>query len=447
MKDDTPQKNNLWPINYSKKLSFTNGTARGGRITMKRISEIVRIIVCLAVILAPAASAADLPRIIKIGGQGVTSGAHADYGRQMIMGATLAIDEINAAGGILGSKLEMKFMDSELKPAVAIKNARHMVQEWGAHLLFGVDSSGVCMQVGPVLPELDRVQIFCHAATEKLTEKLVYEKGIKNIFRISAPVYQDSIIAAMIFKDFKKIKRWAGINCDYEYGQTCWTLFKSTLKKYRPDVEFVAETWAPFWTTDFSPQLSAVMAKKPDAIFATPWAGEAVMVLMQGLHHRVFDNIQVWWQATGGSVDVLEGLAREVAANKFKGKLWGTGRYIHNWPDNPKNKTFVEKFLQRWFRYPSYSAETSYSAIYVYKAAIEKTKSLETAKLIKAIEGMKIQCPGGERYFRPEDHQAVYTVPAGKVIHNPAYPLPILGDLKVIPAEKYYRKPPFTPIR
>jgi branched-chain amino acid transport system substrate-binding protein len=83
----------------------------------------------------------------------------------------------------------------------------------------------------------------------------------------------------------------------------------------------------------------------------------------------------------------------------------------------------------------------------VFQAAIEKTKSLETAKLIKAIEGMKIKCPGGERYFRPEDHQAVYTVPAGKVIHNPAYPLPILGDLKVIPAEKYYRKPPFTPIR
>jgi len=219
------------------------------------------------------------------------------------------------------------------------------------------------------------------------------------------------------------------------------------LKKYRPDVEFVAEAWAPFWTTDFSPHLSAVMAKRPDAIFATPWAGEAVMLLRQSLLLKVFDKIQVWWQAMGGSVDALEGLAREVKGNKFKGKLWATARYIHNWPDTPENKAFVEKFRKRWARYPNYSAETCYSAIYVFKAAIEKTKSLGTAKLIKAIEGMRIKCPGGERYFRPEDHQAVYTVPAGKVIHDPAYPLPILGDLRVVPAKDYYRKPPFPPIK
>ena len=414
---------------------------------MKMITGILEVVLFLAFILTPAVSPADLPKVIKIGGQGATSGAHADYGRQMIMGAMLAIDEINSAGGILGSKLEMRFMDSELNPAVAVKNARHLVQQWGAHLLFGVDSSAVCMELGAVLPELDRIHIFCHAATEKLTEKLVYEKGIKNIFRITVPVYQDSILAALVFKDFREIKRWAGINCDYEYGRTCWALFKSTLKKYRPDVEFVAETWAPFWTTDFSPHLSTVMTKKPDGIFVTPWAGEAVMILRQALRLRVFDHIQVWWQAAGGSVDVLEAMAREVAEDKFKGKLYGTARYIHNWPDAPENAAFVESFQQRWVRYPNYSAEASYSAIYVFKAAIEKTNSLETTKLIKAIEGMRIKCPAGERYFTPEDHQAVYAVPAGKVIHDPAYPLPVLGELRVIPAKDYYRKPPFPAIR
>ena len=413
---------------------------------MKKLIALFGVCSLLVFAMAPYASAGPLPKVIKIGGQGVTSGAHADYGRQMIMGSTLAIDEINEAGGILGSKLELKFMDSELKGAVAVKNARYMVQDWGAHLLFGVDSSGVCMAVGPVLPELDRIQIFCHAATEKLTEQLVYEKGIKNIFRISVPTYQDSIVAAMVFKDFPQIKKWAGINCDYEYGRTCWTLFKSTLKKYRPDVEFVAEAWAPFWTTDFSPHVSAVMAKKPDGIFSTPWAGEGVMLLRQSLLLGVFDQVQVWWQAMGGSVDLLEGLAREVGKDQFKGKLWATARYIHNWPDTPENKAFVKRYVERWARYPNYSAETSYSAIYVFKEAIEKTKSLETAKLIKAIEGMRIKCPGGERYFRPEDHQAVYNVPAGKVVIDPAYPLPIVGELRVIPAEDYYRKPPFPPI-
>jgi branched-chain amino acid transport system substrate-binding protein len=382
---------------------------------------------------------------IKIGGQGAISGAHADYGWQMMAGSTLALEQINAKGGILGRKLEIKFMDEELKPATAVKNARYLVTEWGADFLFGVDSSGSSMAVGPVLPELNRLFFFTHAATHRLTEELVYQKGIKQIFRMAAPVYQDAL-AAWVFKDNPEIKRWAGINCDYEYGYVAWNLFKETIKKFRPDVEFVAAAWAPFWTMDFSSHISAVMAEKPDAIFSTPWAGEGVMLLRQALMLGVFDKIQAWWQGMGGSVDLLEGISREVAADKFKGKLWATARYIHNYPSTPENKAFVEAFRKRWGRFPNYSAECSYSAIYAIKAGAEKAKSLETAKVGTALEGMELKTPAGLRLIRKEDHQAVYTVPAGKVMMSPDYPLPILGDLKVIPAKDYFRHPPFTPV-
>jgi len=385
--------------------------------------------------------------VIKIGGQGVTSGAHADYGWQILAGSTLAIEEINAKGGILGSKVELKFMDEELKPAVAVKNARYLATEWGAHLLFGVDSSGSAMAVGPVLQELDRVCMFVHASTHRLTEELVAGKGIKPIFRIAAPVYQESILASLIFKEFPNIKRWAGIHCDYEYGYSTWALFKDALKKYRPDVEFVSIAWAPFWTMDFSSHISAVMAANPDAIHATPWAGEGVMLLRQALMLGVFDKIQAWFQCMGGSVDLLEGVSREVEAGKFKNKLWATARYIHNYPDTPENKKFVADFRKRWNRLPNYSAETAYSTIYVFKAAMEKTRSLKTADLVKAMEGMEIMTPGGKRFFRKEDHQAVYEVPGGRVMMDPKYPIPVLGDLKVIPAKSYYRYPPFAPIK
>ena len=336
---------------------------------------------------------------IKIGGQGAISGAHADYGWQMMAGATLAIEQINAKGGILGRKLELKFMDEELKPATAVKNARYLATEWGADFLFGIDSSGSAMAVGPVLPELNRLCFVTHGATHRLTEELVYQKGIKQIFRMVAPVYQDALAA-----------------------------------------------WAPFWTMDFSSHLSAVMAEKPDAIFATPWAGEGVMLLRQALMLGVFDKIQVWWQGMGGSVDVLEGLSREIEADKFKGKLWGTARYIHNWPATPENKAFVEAFRKRWARFPNYSAEGSYSSIYAIKAGAEKAKSIETLKVAAALEGMELKTPGGLRLVRKEDHQAVYTVPAGRAMKSPDYTIPILGDLKVIQAKDYFRHPPFTPV-
>jgi branched-chain amino acid transport system substrate-binding protein len=383
---------------------------------------------------------------IKVGAQGAASGPHADYGRQIEMGATMAAEEINAAGGILGCKVEIRFMDDENRAATGVKNARLLVTDWGAHFTVGTDSSGVAMAMGPVLAELKRIHFFTHAATHRLTEDLVASKGIKEIVRVSVPIYQDAIIAALIFKDRMDIKRWANIGADYEYGYVAWNMFKETLRKYRPDVEFVGEAWAPFLTLDFSPHVSAVMAQKPDAIFATPWAGEAVMLLRQALIQGVFDNVQVWWQAMGGSVDVLEGISAEVAKDRFKGKLWATARYIHNWPDTADNRAFIERYRKRWARFPNYSAETTYSALFIMKAAVEKARSLETEKVIAAMKGMQIRNPGGVRVFRSEDQQFIYNVPAGRPVMDAKYPIPVLGDLKVFEAKDYYRYPPFTPV-
>jgi branched-chain amino acid transport system substrate-binding protein len=171
------------------------------------------------------------------------------------------------------------------------------------------------------------------------------------------------------------------------------------------------------------------------------------MLVRQALMLGVFDKIQAWFQSMGGSVDFLEGISNEVAAGKFKDKLWATARYIHNYPDTPENKKFVENFRKRWNRLPNYSAENAYSTIYVFKAAVEKTRSLKTSDLIQGIEGLKIMTPAGERYFRPEDHQAIYSVPGGKVMMDPKYPIPVLGDLKVFPTQAYYRNPPFEPLK
>jgi len=406
--------------------------------------------VLLALFLLPAGQALAQCQLgvpaIKVGVQGAASGPHADYGRQIEMGATMASEEINAAGGVLGCKIEIKFMDDENRAATGVKNERYLVTEWGAHFTVGTDSSGVAMAMGPVLAELKRIHFFTHAATHRLTEELVAAKGIKEIVRVSVPVYQDAITAALIFKDRRDIKRWANIGADYEYGYVSWNLFKETLKKYRPDVEFVASAWAPFLTLDFSPHIAAVMAQKPDAIFATPWAGEAVMLLRQSLIQGVFDNVQVWWQAMGGSVDVLEGISAEVAKDRFKGKLWATARYIHNWPDTADNRAFIERFRKRWARFPNYSAETTYSALFIMKAAVEKAQSMETENVIAAMKGMQIRNPGGVRVFRSEDQQFIYNVPAGRVVADERYPIPVLGDLRVFEAKDYYRYPPFTPV-
>jgi len=388
---------------------------------------------------------ADIPAVIRIGGQGVTSGSKADYGHQMIMGAQLAVEEINNAGGILGRKVEMKFMDTELKPAVATKNARYLVNEWGAHFLFGIDSSGISMALAEIMPQLDRILIVCHGATHRLTEESIFKKGLRHTFRISVPTYQDGILPAMIFKDRPEIKRIASLAAAYSYGYSSWEMFELTLKKYRPDVEVVGKAEAPFLHMDFTPQLNALMAQKPDLILATPWGGEGLMMLRQAILLGLFEQpwFKVWFQCMGGSIDMAEGLTPDVKAGRFHDKLWGTARYLWNWPDTPENKAFLARFRDKFGRFPNYSAANVWTAIYAFKNAVEQTKSLDSQQLIKALEGMKVQAPDGERWIRPDDHQACYTVPAGSYTYDESVcPNAYLGNLVVIPWEKYFRNPP-----
>jgi len=397
---------------------------------------------------------------IKIGGQAVMSGAHADYGRQMVMGATMAIEEINAAGGVKVSGVAndfelIGFLDDKLNADQGVANARKLVEQ-GAKFMVGTDSSGVALAVGPVLRELDTIQIFTHAATEQLTEGLVYKQGNKHIFRASVPVYQDAIVPALIFCDpakYPNLKVYGSMMANYEYGKTSWSMFIEKCSQMRKDATFLEPQPIPFFTADFTPFLSALVAQKPNFVLATPWAGEAVAMLRQASAQGVFGDkdgkggVDIWWQAMGGSVDVLEGISREVQQGKFFGKLWGTARYIHNWPDTAQNKSFVSKFRQRWGnRYPNYSAETTYSAIYALKAAIEKADSIKTAEVIKALEGLCLDTPAGNRCFRAEDHQAVYNVPAGQVVWDSRYEIATLGNLVVLDAKDYFRTPPFPAI-
>jgi hypothetical protein len=95
---------------------------------------------------------------------------------------------------------------------------------------------------------------------------------------------------------------------------------------------------------------------------------------------------------------------------------------------------------------PNYSAEVTYSAVYITKAALEKSRSLGTDKVLDALKGMRIETPAGVRVYREQDHQFVYAVPAGRVIHDPRYPIPVVGDLKIVDPKDYYRWPPFKPL-
>ncbi len=374
---------------------------------------------------------------IKVGYQAIMSGALAGYGEFHKMGAVMAMEEINAAGGIAGVKLDVQFRDSTLKKPQAIKNARYFVDSWGADFLAGVDSSGQALALAPIMKELDRILMVTHAATEKLTEEQVYKNGIKQIFRICTPTYQDGNAAAFVAKDLP-VKTWATISPKYEYGYTCWKMFKNTLGKLKPDTKFIAESWAPFGTTDFRPHINTIMDAAPEGFYSTEWAGELITFIKQAKQAGMFDKIKHVMLPVGAAMDVLEGLGAEMPDN-----IWISGRYFFQYPETHINQNWVARFRKRWNHYPAYVSETGYSTMYAFKKAVETAGSKDTAKVINAMEGMMLASPAGYRNFRKEDHQAMYDVPWGLTQTDSKFPFKVMGKKVLVPAKECFNRPPF----
>lgn len=391
-------------------------------------------------VLKPTGLWAAEPKIkgpVKVGYQAIMSGTLAGYGEFHRMGAVMAADEINASGGIGGAKLEVEFRDSTLKAPEALKNARYFVDSWEADFLAGIDSSGQALALAPVMAQLDKPLMVTHAATEKLTEQEVYKNGIKQIFRICTPTYQDGNAAAFVAKDLPA-KKWATISPKYEYGYTCWQMFKDTLTKLKPDAEFVAESWAPFGTTDFRPHINTILDAKPDGLYSVEWAGELITMIKQCSEAGLFKNIKHVMLPVGAAMDVLEGLGEAMPDG-----LWMSGRYFFMYPDSPKNTEWVKAFHKRWNHYPAYVSETGYSTMYAFKKAVEASGSKDSKAVIQALEGMELDSPAGKRVFRKEDHQAMYTVPWGLTASDPKYPFKIMGKMVIITPEQCFNRPPF----
>jgi len=394
--------------------------------------------------------------VIKFAGQDDLSLTMADYGRQMWHGAELAIDEINAAGGIMGSRCELKFMDSELNPDVVMRNYRYLVTDWGADFLFGHTTDDAVDAVQTHLAEWDTPLIVCHSCPPRFNEVYVYEEGNKYLFPLSVRTYQDGTLSALYFAEWPEIKTWFNLKLEIGYGEKIGELFTEAFTKRRPDIEQVGALGVGWADCEFAPALSAIMAAKPNFVISSPPGLQGVAALKQALAVGLFDQewFVAWFQCMGGSMDICEGMLEDAKADAFHGKLWGTSRYQWSQSDRPANVRFYQAYLDRFGRYPGYPAGVCYTAIYLYKKAIEEAGTLDSQAVIAALEGMEVDdmplgmedeaCGHAPLWIRPEDHQGCYTTPLGRFVYDPEQSeiCAVFTDFSDIPWCEYYNNPP-----
>src|SRR5512142_695027 len=215
------------------------------------------VVVALLLAFVSGVALAQAPPI-KVGELNVLSGSFAAYGKTGKQGALLAIDEINAAGGLLGRKLELIQVDDQAKPDVAVQEAKRLIMNEKVNVLIGIDSSSVALAVAPLTNEFKVPLVVMHGATPTLTEQCN-----PYVFRTSNNARMDAFAAADLAAKLP-YKRWANIGPDYEFGRASWADFKARLAQKRPDIQFVNEQWPKGGESNSAPYITALLQAKPE---------------------------------------------------------------------------------------------------------------------------------------------------------------------------------------
>ena len=377
------------------------------------------------------ALAQSKPSAIKIAIVQFLSGAGAPHDASAVNTARLLTEQFNAAGGIEGVRLNTMYVDEAGSATDKVAEYRRLVQDEKITVAIGYTSSANCLAVAPVADELKTLTIFHVCANYRLIDKGVH----RYVFRTAAHAASENISAALYVLATKPdLKTIAGLNYDYAYGRDSWDVFKRTILKLKPDVQVAGELWTKFLATEYSAEISRLLALKPDVIHTVNWGAGLTSLINQGETRGLFEQSLV--MMTTGLLNQAEILPKGAA---FSGR-----GYHLQYPDpdkNAGNREYLRSYKAKFNSMPDYQGTFMAQAFYGLKAAIEKAAKVKngawptTEEIAAAMEGLEFDTPRGRVLVR-KDHEAVHEAMWGLTSgqKHPAFGYPILDQFRVFPA-------------
>ena len=399
------------------------------------ISSVRKLIGALTVLagcfLAASALAQGKPSEIKIAIVQFLSGAAAPHDASAVNTAKLLTEELNAAGGIGGVRLNTMYVDEAGATADKVAEYRRLVQDEKIDIAIGYTSSANCLAVAPLADELKTLTIFHVCANYRLFDKGVY----KYVFRTAAHAASENISAARyVLASKPDLKSIAGMNYDYAYGRDSWDVFKRTIIKLKPDVQVVGELWTKFLATEYSAEISRLLALKPDVIHTVNWGAGLTSFINQGETRGLFDQSLVM---------MTTGLLAQAQILPKGAGFSGRGYHLQH-PDPEKhagNRAYITSYKAKFNSLPDYQGHFMAQAFYGLKAAIEKAAKAKNGgwpsndEIAAALEGLQFETPRGPVTVR-KDHEAVHDamwgVASGR--KHPEFGYPVLDQFRIFPA-------------
>lgn len=365
----------------------------------KSIGFVLMMAFALGLLIVPANASDDE---VRLGVISPASGNYADLGAAERRGITMAVEEINAAGGVLGKKVRMITEDTETNPAAGARKAQKLIERNKVHFMLGAVSSSVAIAISEVAQRANILYFNTNTNSDECTGKYCHRTnfrvGPNNTMLVRA-------VAPYIARNFGK--NWYFITHDYTWGRSGTRSFREILKQ--EGGKEIGEALIPMGTRDFSSYLIKIrnLKPKPDVIMCTI-GGVDRSALFEQIRQFGMDKDFRW-----GFSLMDYGDAYAVGPDK------AIGTFAVEWYhtiDAPGVKEFVAKYQQRWpkagFPIPENNTYQGYiGARELLRAAI-RANSLKTSDVIRALEGWTIKdnMKPNPTYIRPWDHQFVQDV-------------------------------------
>jgi len=372
----------------------------------------------------PTASLAG--KTLKVGIVDTYTGPATAFTLDVLDGFKLAVEKINAKGGVLGKKIEYLTRDDKFKPDIGLNMAKELVMREEVDVLVGTINSATALAISD-FAKAEKVPFF---VTFSKSDKISMAKGHRYVFMMSETSEMAGRAAAVALAKKPYTKYWIAGD-DYEYGHSIANGVWKSLQKLNPKVKLVGESWWKVGEADFTPYITQILAAKPDFVIVA--TGGSGMV-----------NFQKAAKATGfsKSVPFYQHTAIENSTLAPQGKnapegVFGTANYLFYYPESKENKAFVDEFKKAYNRPPKVGALYGYLTANFIAEGFKKAGKIDKKKFVDSIEGISLDSPVGKIAIRSCDNQLELPMYFGVTKIDPKYDFLIAGDVQVVPAKDY----------
>jgi branched-chain amino acid transport system substrate-binding protein len=308
------------------------------------------------------------------------------------LGTVLAIEQINAAGGVLGRQIEPLALDPKSDPEEYRRLAEQLLLEEGVNVIFGCSASSERKAVLPAIERRNGLLWYC-----SLYEGFEFSPNV--IYTGAAPNQNALQLAAYLLRHHGR--RFCLIGLDYIYPRETNRIMREVVERHGGEV--VDEVYLPYeaLTSSVSVAVSAIHAAKPDVVFST-LVGRPAREFYRLYRELGADDTQV----PIASLTMVECEVHKVGADLCRGHI--TAATYFSSLEGAANTRFVAAMRARFGVDTPVSvwAEGAYSQVYLFARALADAGSLDTQKLIQAAMQVSVEAPAGTLRLDTENHHA-----------------------------------------